>query len=102
MNILIKLVGVGNSGCKKRLNRADQYIKSHRVDLRDNVLWDTESASIPSSGNLARNEAVELQSLRDQEGSTLLQAYSILTRLGYLEDLNLIAVFPFEFLSGLF
>ncbi|GJC78128.1 hypothetical protein ColLi_00966 [Colletotrichum liriopes] len=101
VDILVELVGVGDTSGQQSLSDRHEDEEGDRVNLGHNVFRNTVSLGIPAGRNLTSNKSVEPESLRDQEGSSLLHANNVLARLRDLEDLDLVAVLTLELFGSL-
>ncbi|GKT61899.1 unnamed protein product [Colletotrichum tofieldiae] len=101
VDILVELVGVGDTSGQQSLSDRHEDEEGDRVNLGHNVFRNTVSLGIPAGRDLTSNKSVEPESLRDQEGSSLLHANNVLARLRDLEDLDLVAVLTLELFGSL-
>ena len=96
VDILVELVRVGDTGGKHSLSGTDQNKEGHRIHLLNNIVGDTIAAGVPACGHLTGDKTIELQSLGDKHGGTLAKTDSVLSRLGDLEDLDLVSMLTLE------
>ncbi|KAI6759685.1 hypothetical protein HG530_010365 [Fusarium avenaceum] len=101
VDVLVELVGVGDTGRQKSLGGGDEEEQGDGINLRHDVLGNTVTLGVPASGDLASNKAVKAKSLGDPERGTLPEADDVLAAVRNLENLDLITMLTLELFGGL-
>ncbi|TFA99245.1 hypothetical protein CCMA1212_009011 [Trichoderma ghanense] len=101
VNVLVELVRVGDTRRQQGLGNRHEEEQGDGVHLADDVFGNTISLGIPAGRDLTSDQSVEAQSLGDPERGALLHPDNVLSTLGDLKDLHLVAMLASELLSRL-
>lgn len=97
MYMLVELIWIGDTRGVESLGGGNQCPESGSVGLSDDIVGNTVTASVPSSGNLSSDGATEREGLGDHDASTLLELGEPVTTFSG-PDITLVAVLQLELL----
>jgi hypothetical protein len=97
MNVLVKFIRIGDTGCVKGFDGANQCPKGGAIGLGNDIVGDSITSSMPSSWNLASNSSAELEGLGNKDTGSLLELGEPLPTLAG-PDVALVTMLELEFL----
>ena len=98
MHVLVQLVGVRDTRHVESLSCTDKSPESRAIGLRDDIVRNAKTTSIPASRDLAGDGAAERERLRNEDPRALLELDEPLTTFS-CPDIALVSVLVLELLG---